>query len=122
NEFGRRNVAALGMIPAQQRLEARDLAGLQQQDRLIMDLELAVGDRLAQVELEQAARLQPLVHLALEEAMGAAAVALGEVERHVGVLQQQVGVDAVVGRDGDADAGADYDVAALDVVGPADQL
>ena len=122
DEVGRRDHAALGMIPAHQRLEAGDLAGLQVEDRLVVDLELAVGDGLAQVELERAARLQPLVHLALEEAVRAAAVALGEVERHVGVLQQQVGVGAVVRRDGDADAGADHDMPAVDVVGPADQL
>ena len=110
------------MVPAQQRLEAGDLAGLQVKDRLVVELELAVGDGLAQIELERPAQLQPLVHLALEEAVGAAAVALGKIERHVGVLQQQVGVDAVAGRDRDADARADGNVAAIDVVRPADQL
>ena len=110
------------MIPAHQRLEAGDLAGLQVENRLVVDLELAVGDGLAEVELQRAPQLQPLVHLALEEAVRAAAVALGEVERHVGVLQQQIGVGSVVRRDRDADAGADDDVAAVDIVGPADQL
>ncbi len=122
DEISRRDHAALRVVPAHQRLEAGNLAGLQIKDRLVVNLELAVGDGLAQVELERAARLQTLVHLALEEAMGAAAVALGEVERHVGVLQEQVGIGAVVGRDGDADAGADDDVPAIDVVRPADQL
>ena len=54
--------------------------------------------------------------------MRTAAVAFGEIERHVGVLQQHIRIGAVVWRDGDADAGADDDVAALDVVGPADQF
>ncbi len=57
-----------------------------------------------------------------KKAVRAAAVAFGEIERHVGVLQQQIGVGAVVRRDGDADTGADDDVAALDVIGPADQF
>src|SRR5436190_22637206 len=80
NKVERRDHAALGVVPAQQRLEAGHLAGLQVKDRLVVELELAVGDGLAQVDLERAAQLQPLVHLALEEAVGAAAVALGEVE------------------------------------------
>ena len=45
-----------------------------------------------------AARLHPGVHLRLEEAIGAAPVGLGAVQRQVGVLQQLVGVGAVARR------------------------
>ena len=51
NELGRRDHAALGMVPAQQRLEAADLVALEVDERLVVELELAVGERLAQVEL-----------------------------------------------------------------------
>ena len=62
-----------------------------------------------------AALLQGGVHARLEEMVGAAAFALGAVEREVGVLQQRLGVDAVARRDRDADAGADDDVVAVDL-------
>ncbi len=90
--------------------------------RLVVQLELAVGDGLAEIELERAARLQALVHFALEEPVRAAAVGLGEIERHVGVLQQQIRIGAVVWRDRDADAGADDDLVAVDIVRAADAL
>ena len=56
NSAGRHD-AALGMVPAQQRLEAADLVALEVDDRLVVELELAVRQRLAQIELQLAARL-----------------------------------------------------------------
>lgn len=64
NEIGWRDHAALGKVPAHQGLETRHLAGLQIMDRLVVDLELGIGDGLAKVELERAARNEP--HLALK--------------------------------------------------------
>ena len=72
--------------------------------------------RRAQIDLKPAARLHARIHLRLEEAEGAAAVGLGAIERHVGVLEQPVGVVAVAGRERDADAGADRDLVAVEVV------
>ena len=71
--------------------------------------------RLAQVEFEDAARLDGLRHLVAEEAEGAAAVGLGAIQRHVGVLEQRVGGNAARGH-GDADAGADFDQMIVDLV------
>ena len=45
-------------------------------DRLVVELELALGERLAEIELERAARLHARVHVRLEEAVDAAASAL----------------------------------------------
>ena len=90
-------------------------AGLEIDQRLVEQLEFLVGQRLAQVEFEDAARLDGLRHLVAEEAEGAAAVRLGAVERHVGVLQQRIGADARR-RHGDADAGADLDQMIVDLV------
>ena len=64
---------------------------------------------------QRAARLQARVHAGLEEAEGAAAVGLGAIERHVGVLQELVGVGAVGRRQRDADAGADHDLVAVEL-------
>ena len=100
------------MVPAQQRLEAGDLAARDVDERLVVQLELVGEQRLAQIELEPAALLHLRVHFRLEEVVGAAALGLGAVERHVGVAQQLVGLVAVGRRHGDADAGADDDLVA----------
>ena len=52
DELGRRDQAELGMVPAQQGLEAGDLAGFAGDQRLVVELELARVERLAQVELD----------------------------------------------------------------------
>ena len=44
--------AALGMVPAQQRLEAADLVALEVDQRLVVQREFAVDERAAQVPLE----------------------------------------------------------------------
>ena len=83
---------ALGVTPAQQRLHAADLAAGQAHDRLIVDLKLAGRHRALQV----GAQFEPLehlrVHLRLEQAIAALALALGDVHRRVGVADQFVGV------------------------------
>ena len=71
---------------------ALDRARPQVDQRLVVQLQLARGERLPEVELEQPARLEPGVHAGLEAAEGAAAVRLGAVERHVGPLEQLVRV------------------------------
>ena len=91
------------------------LSRLEIDQRLIEQLEFLVRQRLAQVELEDAARFDDLRHLVAEEAEGAAAVRLGAIQRHVGVLQQRIGADAARGH-GDADAGADLDQMIVDLV------
>ena len=53
-----RDLAPLGVLPAQQRLEADGLAGGQRDHRLVVDGELVVGDGPAQV----VGQIQPLVH------------------------------------------------------------
>src|SRR5882724_8434480 len=103
------------MTPAQQRLEAGQLVGLEVDDGLIRDLELMSRQRRTQVELERSARLQPHIHLRLEIAVAVAAVGLGTVQRNIGVLEKTVGVLAVA-RNGYSNARADDDVVAADIV------
>ena len=64
----------------------------------------------AHIDFQRPARLHSRIHRPLEEAICAAAIALGPIQRHVGVLQQLIRIGAVVGRKGDADAGADVDL------------
>ena len=87
-----------------------------------MQRELALIKRLAQRIFQRPARLDGGVHFRLEETEDAAAVALGAVQRHVGVLEQVVGRGAVIGRDRDADAGIGDDHMPEQIVGFADRL
>ena len=83
----------------------------------IMQLELVARDRLAHVVFELAALARLGFHGRLEEAVAVAALGLGPVQRKVGVLEQRIGVDAIVRRQGDADARPDRHLAAIEVVG-----
>ena len=122
DEVGRRDHSPGRMIPADEGLEAADFVARQIDDRLVVQLELAGRQRLAQVLLHDAAGLHLQVHLGFEEAERAASVALGAVEREVGVAQQLVGARTVAGADRDADADADDGLLAIDVIGLAQLL
>lgn len=109
------------MPPAHQRLEAADVVPGDVDDGLIVELELARRKRPAQVVLQGARGLHLHVHRLLEEAHGAAPVALGAIEGKIRVPDEIVGRDAVGGAHGDADRGADDDLVTVDVVGFAQQ-
>ena len=87
NEHGRRDPALLGMMPPQQGLQTANLIALQIDHRLIVKFEFPVRERLAQVELQLAARLHVRIHDGFEEAVGAAAFSLGAMQRQVCILQ-----------------------------------
>ena len=122
DEVGGRDHAPGRMIPAYQGFEAADFLARQVDDRLVVQLELAGRQRLAQVLLHDAAGLHLQVHRGFEETERAAAVALGAVEREVGVAQQFVGVRSVAGTDRNADADADHGLLAVDVIGLAQRV
>ena len=113
-EYRRRHRSAQRMGPAQQRLAGRHPAGAQVDQRLVIQMELLGAERFAQIELERAALLHRLLHVHGEETMAAAAAVFGRVQRHVGLLQELVGVNAVIRRHGDADRGADVHAMAVD--------
>ena len=70
DEFGRRDRCRDRMAPAHQRFEAAIARVARVEQRLVVDLELLFAQRLAQVDLEPAARLQLRVHRRFEEAKG----------------------------------------------------
>ena len=100
DELGRVEQAALGVLPADQRLEAGDLAGAQADHRLVVERELVAVERVAQLafDLEPAHRAGP--HLGVEEDAAGAAAFLGPVHRRVGVADQQLGVGGCAARRG----------------------
>ena len=111
DELGRRDEAALGMAPADERLERRAARLPPARQRLQVQLQLAVRDRAAQLVLDGEAPEDAGAQLRVEDLVAAAAALLGAVHRHVRVTQQRVGVRmARVGHD-DPDAGADEQLA-----------
>src|SRR5690606_38577007 len=102
-----RDEAALGMLPADQRLEAGEAAGRKTEDGLVVELELAVLDGPAQLGLEPAAVGGGAVEVGRIGADAAAAAALGGVEREVGAMEQRIGIGAIGRGAGDADADGD---------------
>ncbi len=110
------------MVPAQQGLEGRDLVVGEVELRLVVELELPLAQRHAHVVLELVACAQAFVQLALEEAGVAGAVLLGAAVGEVGVLQELVGVLAVVGTDRDAEVDGDRHRLLVDVERCAEHL
>ena len=102
--------AALGMIPADQRLDADKAAVAGADLRLEQQRELLLRDRLAELALQHQVvpRQADLTRLE-EDAVGAAAC-LGRMQRRIGMLDQHIGRVAVVRIDRDADRGRDRDV------------
>ena len=95
DELRRPDVAVRRVVPARERLEADDLAGRDRGLRLIVDFQLVVLDRLAQLLRQDAALAHRFVHVGGEEADARAALLLGAVEREVGVGEQLARVFAV---------------------------
>ena len=122
NKLDGRNHAALRMAPAQQRLAAGDPVVLQVETRLIIDLEAAIDDRLAQIHFENAARADLGVHFRFEKTIGAAAGGLGRIHCEIRILQDLVEIGTVLRRQRDADAGVGGDLVAEAFIGRTDRL
>jgi hypothetical protein len=84
------------MLPAHQRLEGVDHAGLQVHPRLVEQAQLLPLDRAPQALLHRQALVGELVHLGGEELEGVAPLGLGAVHRRVRVLEQRLHVRAVL--------------------------
>ena len=103
DELGGRDRAEFGIVPAQQRLEPRQPLGRGVDDGLVIELQLAAIERLAQRDLEHAALLRIDVQLRLIGVEDAAAGILRPVQRQIGRANQRFGGAPVARRGGDAD-------------------
>jgi hypothetical protein len=82
DELGRRHRAALGVVPAQQRLDARDLAAGQVVEGLVGEPQLVGAlERAAQVGLDLQSRGHPRAQPGVEHLVAAAPALLGAVQR-----------------------------------------
>ena len=75
-----------------------------------MKLEFTLYQCLAQLQFELAPLHHAHVHIAFEKAMCAASGRLGTIERHVGIPDQFIRIDAIMGCQCNADAGVDHDL------------
>ncbi|OIQ76602.1 hypothetical protein GALL_417180 [mine drainage metagenome] len=90
DELTRREQAAHRVVPAQQGLGPDDGARAVEL-RLVVQLELAELDGLAQLRLQRGAPGQLDLHALFEEAQRIASVLLGAIHREVGVHQDRLG-------------------------------
>ena len=67
------------MVPANERLKARDVFRLHIDQGLVEQLEFAIRDRFAQIDLEFPASLHARIHVRLEKAIQAVTVRLGPI-------------------------------------------
>ena len=103
------------MVPAQQRLDAGDLAARHVDLGLVVQRELVALQRAAQGALQRQALDRLRLDLLGEEAEAVLAVFLGEIHRHVGILGQRLHVGAVgrIHRDADRGRGVAFVAAQL---------
>ena len=95
--------ARLRMPPANQGLDPEEAARAEVDDRLILDEELLVGERPADVRLEPHALVQHILHLRLKGDMAVLARRLGVVHGDVRLAEQRLGARV---RNGQRDADA----------------
>ncbi len=105
------------MGPAHQRLDPGHHVRLGIDDRLITQIHLAARQRVAQIVFECAADLGRLVQITRIETEPAAPVALGRIERQIGIAHQIVAGQSVERRNRHADRRPDDTAAALDRIG-----
>ena len=116
DELARQDQTARGVAPAHQRFHHGELVALDLQHGLVVELEFVAGNGLAQVIFQLAPLTDAGFDRAVEQMESIASSGLRLVKREVGVAHQSIGVVAVVRRHGDADAGADENLAAFDVI------
>ena len=114
-EFARRHQSALGMLPAQQRLEAGDAVAAKVEERLEHQKQLVPAMAPSRSDCSALRSRDDLVVAGLEEADRAGARFLGAIERGIGILHDVKWRVAVARRQHDADAGRADDLAALDL-------
>jgi hypothetical protein len=95
------------MFPAHERLERDDLVAFRADDRLIVHLQLAPGERVTQVLLDLAPLLRAVLEVVRIEAVLAPPAPFRRIKRKVGALDQVRRLDAVVRRDRHAYRSAD---------------
>ena len=106
-----------GAVPAQEGFVARNLVRAGVHQRLEVDFHRFGGEGGAEVGFEIGADLCVLLHAGFKEAGAAAALGFRAIEREFGGFHEFGGVEAILGRDGHADAAAGEDFLAAEIDG-----
>ena len=109
------------MMPAHECLDAADAAGPCIDDRLIMQFEFVAHDRVAQLAFHRALDVGGLGQFGLEYPEGVSPARLRRIEREIGVVQQRLGIVAMLRRERNADAGSDVDLMTAEIERPLDR-
>ncbi len=78
-------------MPAQERLEALDSAGINRDDRLVVEDEFFILQRVSEGGLQEKAAHDLLVHGAVEEFTARLTLVFGAIHRDVGILKHRLG-------------------------------
>ena len=105
-------------MPAQERLDAGELPGGERDDRLVVELELLVGESALDVGLEAHAVDDGLVERRVEYGEAALSLGFGDVHRDVGLAHERLGGRLAARPDRDSDA-ARSTVRSRPAIGPA---
>ncbi len=95
DELGGTHEAVDGVLPAHERLGSSDPAGLERDDRLVLDDDLLAAERLGELLLEAVPAPDGVRHERPEYLGARLALGLGLVHRHVRMADQLVGLLAV---------------------------
>ena len=105
---------AVGMSPAKQGFRPGDLSRSQIDLRLIVQRELLPFQSASQAFLDRLPLHGAHVHRGREKLIALAPMFLGLVHRGIGILDQRLRIQAVIGIDADADAGGDVKLVLVD--------
>ena len=103
DEVGWTNPPPLGVVPANQRLETDQPAGIERHDGLIVEGKLRPLDCPAEIGFQVKQGEDIGMHRLVEDLETGLTRGLGAVHRRVGIAEQVVGTDIVRVAEGDAD-------------------
>ena len=101
------------MVPAQKGFAAANLVAFKVDDRLVVQLQLALHEHVSEINFQGATRLHARIHLRFEIAIGAPALGLGPVQSHIRAFQQPICIGTVVGRQSNAYANIHHNLVTI---------
>jgi hypothetical protein len=103
------------MVPSQKCFEATNRIPFEIYKWLIKKLEFAGDISFTKICFQSAAFMHFRVHLRLEKAKPTSTMFFGSIKSHIGVLQQNICIHAIIRRNRDANASANNDFVVVHV-------
>ena len=102
------------MISTKERFHTFYCSIFETQNRLVLQLKLAVSEGAFQVSLQLAASLHPLIHFRLKVAIGSSTCIFCLIKRYISGFHQRIEIVGIIWCDGDANADIDDDLMVFD--------